>query len=803
LTGARRIEGEQLTREEQRLRKFLLILGPVFFGLAVSYLLQGTIADPKAEFPFVANSIAKDGTFAVLCVVAAADIRRHAWAVQVVIGAHVLLIGSLLISLLVGNTDDVSGSFQAPFGWELPAAETLFWIWLVLAIAVTATLAWCQRTAARARYTLHYLAPHQHRTLMALAEVLVMGKDELVTPEEVAANVDEYLWSFPAEEKKKTKLALTALCVYPMLRLRPPFPVMSPERRIDFIERCFLADVAERRLPGFLRRVVQSMLFAAQQLTFIGYYADPRTAEATGYVRFSERAGGGIPADLADRPYPPLRVRTPAEVDSERISADVVVVGTGAAGAIIANRLAERGREVVMLERGRHIDPAEFTEDERAQFANLYADGGMQMSVDARFQVLQGKCVGGSTVVNNAVCFELPPHVLDRWNDPDGLDAGLSEDGLASAFGRLREFVPIDRMTSRRTLAGGARKFREGVRALGLDRSGDFDVVEANISDCLGCGYCNIGCPFGRKLSALDYALPKAQAEFGDGVRIYSECAVEKVAPSNGSPAGVECKLSDSRRLRVSANTVVISAGAIASSLILQRSNLGGPNAGRGLSWNLGAPLTAEFDEKLDAYAGLQISHYLRPPGDEGLVLETWFNPVGAQSLFMPGWFRDHYRNMRHYDRMACTGSVVGTRPGATVSLDWRGRMKLKYEPHPEDLKRLVAGLKLAGRIHLAAGATKVMATTFRYLPYSSPAALEDLDSQIADNTDIQLHTSHPQGGNAISRDSAQGVVDPDFALRGAPGVYVCDASVFPAAITVNPQMTVMALAEYAAERIE
>jgi len=799
LTGPRRNE---LTREELRLRKFLLILGPVFFLLAVSYLLQGTLAEPKAEFPFVANSVAKDGTFAALCVVAAADIRRHTWAVQVVIGAHVLLIASLLVALLVDNIHDVSGSFQAPFGWGLPAAETLFWIWIVLAVAVTAALAWCQRTAARARYTLRYLAPHQHRTLMALAEVLVMGKDEPIPAEDVAANVDEYLWSFPAEEKSKTKLALTALCLYPMLRLRPPFPVMSPERRIDFIERCFIADVAEHRLPGFLRRLIQSMLFAGQQLTFIGYYSDPRTADATGYVRFSERREGGTPAELAQRPYPPLRVRTPAEVDAEQVTADVVVVGSGAAGAIVANRLAAKGREVLILERGRHVDPTEFTEDERAQFANLYADGGMQMSTDACFHVLQGKCVGGSTVVNNAVCFELPEHVLDRWNDPDGLNAGLSKPALAAAFESLREFVPIDRMSSRRTLAGGARKFREGVEALGLDRSGDFDVVEANISDCLGCGYCNIGCPFGRKLSALDYALPKAQAEFGDAVRIYSECGVEKIAPRNGGRARVDCRLGDGRRLRVSANTVVVSAGALASSLILQRSNIGGPNVGSGLSWNLGAPLTAEFDEKIDAYAGLQISHYLRPPGDDGLVLETWFNPVGAQSLFMPGWFRDHYRNMRHYDHMACTGSVVGTRPGATVSLDWRGRMKLKYDPHPDDLKRLVAGLKLAGRIHLAAGATKVMATTFRYLPYSSPDALDDLDAQISDNTDIQLHTSHPQGGNAISADS-RGVADPDFAVRGAPGVYACDASVFPAAITVNPQMTVMAMAEYASERIE
>ncbi len=224
---------------------------------------------------------------------------------------------------------------------------------------------------------------------------------------------------------------------------------------------------------------------------------------------------------------------------------------------------------------------------------------------------------------------------------------------------------------------------------------------------------------------------------------------------------------------------------------------------GSGLSFNLGAPMTGEFDEKLDSYRGLQISHYLRTPGDDGLILETWFNPVGAQSLFMPGWFRDHYRNMRRYDQMACTGSVVGTRPDGSVSLDWRGKMKLRYDPHPDDLKRLVAGLKLAGRIYLAAGATRVMPTTFRFLPYSTPESLDDLDAQVVDNTDIQLHSSHPQGGNAISRNRTRGVVDPDFGVPNAPGVYVCDASVFPAAITVNPQLTVMALAEYAAERIE
>ena len=795
------LEDSPLAPAEIRLRRFLSILAPVFALMAGGYVLQGVLGD--AEFPFVANSVAKDGTFAVLCLVAAADLRRHMWAVSVVIGAHLLIIGSLLFSVATGNADDVSGSFAAPPGVGLPEAETLLFIWLGLALAVTVALLYCRQKAVRARFELKYLAPHQHRTLMALAEVLVLGRDEALSPAAVAANVDDYLDSFPAHEKSKAKLALSALWIYPLLRLRPPYPIMSPRGRVEFIERCFVSDVADRRLPGPLRRIVQSMLFAAQQLTFIGYYSDPRAAKATGYVPFSEREEGGALSELADRPFPPLSVRTPREVDTDRISADVVIVGSGAAGAVLAKRMAEKGRQVCVLERGRHVDPSEFTEDERKQFATLYADGGMQMSTDARFQVLQGRCVGGTTVVNNAVCFDLPAHVLERWNDGDGLDAGLDEADLAAAFSRVRSFMPVKRMTSQAHLAGGAVKFRDGVEALGLNRSGDFDVVEANMSDCLGSGYCNIGCPLGRKLSALDYTLPMAQAEHPDGVRILSECAVRRITPQNGSGAEVECELSDGRKLSVSANTVVVSAGALASSLILQRSGLGGPNAGRGLSFNLGAPMTGEFEEKLDSFRGLQISHYLRTPGDDGLILETWFNPVGAQALFMPGWFRDHYRNMRRYDHMACTGSVVGTRPDGRVTLNWRGRMKLSYEPHPDDLNRLTAGLKLAGRIYLAAGARRVMATTFRFLPYSTPASLDDLDTQIRDNTDIQLHSSHPQGGNAISRNRTRGVVDPDFGVPNAPGVYVCDASVFPAAITVNPQLTVMALAEYAADRIE
>jgi hypothetical protein len=294
--------------------------------------------------------------------------------------------------------------------------------------------------------------------LAGLAEVVVDA--ERLDPRQVARNVDEYMASFRAQRKWVVKVALVALWLYPLLFLHPPFPAMSPERRRRFIERRFVADIASGRIR-IGRRLVQAMFRLSQQMAYLGYYGDERTFASVGYKPFSQRdryaeATAGIPTE---RPH--VTCMDPDEV-GERISADVVVIGSGAAGAIMAYRLAEAGRQVLVLERGLHVDPSEFTENEVVQISNLYADGALQLSRDFSFQVLQGMCVGGSTVVNNAVCFDLPKPVLDRWNGPE-LEAGLEEGELAAAFERARKLVNVNRHPSDH-LQGGAGKFVEGVR---------------------------------------------------------------------------------------------------------------------------------------------------------------------------------------------------------------------------------------------------------------------------------------------------------------------------------------------------
>ena len=641
-----------------------------------------------------------------------------------------------------------------------------------------------------------FLAGPARSALAALAEVAV--DTSIIPAREVAGNVDRYMGPFRAQRKWVVNVALIGLWLYPLRFLKPPLPKLKLEARRLFVEKRFVDDVAFRRVR-FLRRLVQAMFRLSMQMTYLGFYGDPRTYATVGYIPFRDRTRyAEATLDVPDT-LPSVESMSHDSLDGDTLSADAVVVGSGAAGAIVAYRLAEAGRRVLLVERGRHLDPSEFTDNEIEQISNLYADGALQLSRDFSFQVLQGMCVGGSTVVNNAVCFDIPPEALTRWNGSE-LDAGLEGPRLAQAFLDARGLVGVRRPPSRH-LQAGAQKFVDGVSALGLQ--GEVDVVEANIADCPGSGYCNIGCPFGAKLSMLDKVLPDGQRLFGvDSLRVLPECRAERIETDGSRATGVVARLSNGRKLRIRANTVVVSAGAIASSWLLMESRIARGRAGHGLRFNMASPITADFDDELDSYDGVQISHYFEPPHERGFVMETWFNPVVSQALNMPGWLDDHRTNMSRFRHLTAAGVLVGTNEPGRLASALTGGVDILYTPDKGDVRTLIEALKLLGRIYLAAGARRVMPSTFQFHEFTSEDQLQQLDDYVEHSSYLSIGTGHPQGGNAISRDPKRGVVDESFRVHGFENLFVCDASVFPTAITVNPQLTVMALAEYAAPGI-
>ncbi|MDP4236279.1 MAG: GMC family oxidoreductase N-terminal domain-containing protein [Bacteroidota bacterium] len=786
------------TPQERRLQVFLWWLGIIYSLAIFGYIVPGLIEPTKHIIlpPFIVNSVAKIGVLALISFIAAANVRRFRILSRVIALGNCFAVIAGICTLIWGDT---SASYALMGG--VYSTTTLILASSIADGVVTAILISLYLSADKSQYDLAYLSPSQFRTLVALADVMFNETKHLISEVDIARNVDRYLSSFRAKTKLITALALNVLEIYPIFSLKAPLSLMNPGDRLSFVKKRFYRDTTLKLQPEFYRVLTQAMIRMGQQLCYIGYYNDPRTFESVGYTPFSKRPE--TPAKLSSNPPAqriPLQVMTGRDITEEVISADVVIIGTGAGAAIAARGLVEQGREVLMIERGDHVDPSTFNEDEMDMMSRLYADGALQQSKDFRFRVLQGSCVGGTTVINNAVCFDMPDYILDQWNDKEGINANLDANRVWKSFSDVRNIMSITQQNPT-TLNPGAQAFVYGTQALGFDKAPDrLSIVDANIKDCYGCGYCNIGCSYGKKLSMLDTVLPQTQQKYGPhALRILASCEAVKLRGTGNKITSVTCQTSDGRRIDVKGKTFVVAAGAVSSSLLLLRSGVGGRTVGKRLSFNMGSPITAVFDNVMNSYAGLQISHYLRLTPNRGYIMETWFNPPLAQALTMPGWFEDHFNNMKRYNKMSCAGILVGSEPNAVAQVAGLTGREIDYEPTPGDFQKLLDGIILSGNIFLAAGAKAVMPATFKYYEFHNSDELANLPNLVKDSSDLTIGTGHPQGGNALSLDPKIGVVDNEFKIYGYDNIYITDASVFPTSLGVNPQLTVMSLAHYAA----
>ena len=467
---------------------------------------------------------------------------------------------------------------------------------------------------------------------------------------------------------------------------------------------------------------------------------------------------------------------------------DVVVVGSGAGGGVIAGELADRGRSVLLLEAGPHRTAADFTRWEAKAAHDMWwpirfalIDGGAGGAV----ALVGGRCVGGSTTINTKVALRAHAKDYAKWHEASGL-AGSG----GAPFGEADLDPHYDRVEARL----GVRErtdWKPSVRAL----EGAFRELGAPLEPvrsytdptCMACGSCLQGCPTNSGKSTQNTYIQDAWVAGRLDVRAGSW--VERVVIEDGEAKGVEYTGPDGQRRRVDAGVVVAAGGTLNTPQLLMRSGLPDTASSRLVGRNLGfhpARLVyGLFDSPQDAHMVYPITaHAMAHQHDEdgGFVVEatTIQDPIAFATTLEdengPLWgsaLVDAVRRFRHWSGLLV---MVNDDNNGSVSIDENGQESFAADFNVHERERMDGAFDFTRRVLTTAGASSVRWTG--------------------------LITTHVQGTCRMGSDPERSVVDADGQSWDVRRLYVGDGSLVPRTLSVNPSLTIMALADRVADHL-
>ena len=462
---------------------------------------------------------------------------------------------------------------------------------------------------------------------------------------------------------------------------------------------------------------------------------------------------------------------------------DVVVVGSGAGGGVIAGELSQRGRDVLLLEAGPHVTAAGFTRWEAKANHDIWWPLRLAPLPDGDVvALLGGRCVGGTTTINTKVALRADDHDLAKWHAATGLTNERGEPftpaDLDPYYARVEQVLGVRERTD---WPKSVHNVEAAFRELGAPLEAVTAYTDAN---CQKCGSCLQGCSTNAGKSTMNTYIADALAR--NALELRANAAVERVLVEDGRATGVEYVDEAGERHVVHGGVVVVAGGALNTPQLLLRSGLRNPAIGRNLGLHPVRLVYGLFDEPQDAHMVYPITaHSMAHQHDEdgGFVIEatTVQDPIAFATTLRdengPLWGQrlvDAVRAFRYWNGVL---AMVSDENNASVSLDENGNEQFSTDFQPVEHERLDAALDFSRRVLETAGAKQIAWTG--------------------------IASTHVQGSCRMGDDPARSAVDRNGESHEVRGLYVGDGSLVPQTLSVNPSLTIMALATRVAEHLD
>lgn len=506
------------------------------------------------------------------------------------------------------------------------------------------------------------------------------------------------------------------------------------------------------------------------------------------------------PARPVDASDPHRGVQVFADYKGDlRLSCEVIVVGSGPGGAVVAKELAEAGRDVILLEEGPPFGVKDFRQEPSEMFHRTLRESGMRTARGTMYiPTMQAIALGGGSLINSAICARSPGWVFDKWAGVAGTSS-ITAEALEPHYDRVERALGVE-PTGMAVQGERNLRFKMGCDALGISS----EPTPRNVQGCRGSSECFTGCRNGAKRSTDVSYVPAA---IRAGARVLTSVRVEEVMMRGRRATGVRGHVVEpfsgapSHAVDIEAQAVVLAAGCMATPLLLQKSGIGAKSGyvGRELQLHPGLAIMAIFPEPVDPWTGATQGYHSLHFLKEGMKLEVLWSPPAVLAARFPGFGHDFQRHLTTYNRMAPFDVIIAAEHSRGTVRPKRGSLlpDIRFDFAQKDVDLLQRGLSVLSDICWAAGATGILPGVHGVpdlITTKEEAAI--LRTKRLSASDIIVAANHAFGTTRMSRRPEDGVVDERGRCHDTENVYVADTGIFPGSPAVNPMLTCMALAD-------